>query len=518
MKRNHLNDFLVEQIKNKDSQIEGLNQLISSLIEKIESLEKNICSYENLVKELRDTINLLNKRLYGSKSEKSHSENSERKYNGEKLSSKGTYPKEKIEEKPDKKSNPRKSYKRPERRTYDDIEEKIEILEPDAEELIGAKFVRSEKSFRLYMIPAKIVKVIYDRRIYAKDGHLIMPKLPYTPEEFYRRHADPSLMAGILTNKFLYHLPIHRQLNMFVNAGAKIARSTLYDWCGTAIDALEGLYYSIRSEVLKGNYLNIDETTISVIDEDVHHAKKEYMWGLVNTRSKLTFFAYEDGSRSRNVISNILESYIGTIQTDGYSAYKSIGENENNKIQRLSCLSHIRRKFLESRDNDRENSEKALGIIDKIYRLERFFRKQKFHPDKIREYRIRYVVSIFHKFKNWLEKSISNPKILDETLIGKAISYAYREFKALTLIFDDGFFKADNNAAERAMRPCKLGMNNYLFFGNHESARRGAIIYTIIESCKLNGINVFEYLTDVFSREPQPGETYDMFLPNRWNQ
>lgn len=249
------------------------------------------------------------------------------------------------------------------------------------------------------MIPAKIVKVIYDRRIYAKDGHLIMPKLPYTPEEFYRRHADPSLMAGILTNKFLYHLPIHRQLNMFVNAGAKIARSTLYDWCGTAIDALEGLYYSIRSEVLKGN-----------------------------------------------------------------------------------------------------------------------FRKQKFHPDKIREYRIRYVVPIFHKFKNWLEKSISNPKILDETLIGKAISYAYREFKALTLIFDDGFFKADNNAAERAMRPCKLGMNNYLFFGNHESARRGAIIYTIIESCKLNGINVFEYLTDVFSREPQPGETYDMFLPNRWNQ
>lgn len=93
---------------------------------------------------------------------------------------------------------------------------------------------------------------------------------------------------------------------------------------------------------------------------------------------------------------------------------------------------------------------------------------------------------------------MANSKILDESLIGKALSYAYREFKALTLIFDDGYFKADNNAAKRAMRPCKLGMNNYLFFGNHESARRGAIIYTIIESCKLNGINVLEYLTDVF--------------------
>lgn len=79
-----------------------------------------------------------------------------------------------------------------------------------------------------------------------------------------------------------------------------------YDWCGTAIDALEELYHSIKAEVLKGDYLNIDETTVSVIDEDARHVKKEYMWGLVDTRNKLTFFAYEEGSRSRKVISSIL--------------------------------------------------------------------------------------------------------------------------------------------------------------------------------------------------------------------
>jgi transposase len=518
MNRSNLYDFLLEQIRIKDSQNEGLNQLVSSLVEKIEILEKTICSYEDTIKELRDTINLLNKKLYGSKSEKSHSDDSKNGPNGCFPNYGGTLSDGKDISSTKGMSKVRKAYKRPERRTYDDIEERIEILEPDAEELKGAKFVRSEKTFRLYMIPAKIVKVIYDRRIYSKDGHLIMPRLPYIPEEFYRRHADPSLMAGILTNKYLYHLPIHRQLKMFVNAGAKIARSTLYDWCGTAIDALEGLYHSIKAEVLKGDYLNIDETTVSVIDEDARHVKKEYMWGLVDTRNKLTFFAYEEGSRSRKVISSILEGYIGTIQTDGYSAYKSIGENDSNKIRRLSCLSHVRRKFLESRDNDRETSDEALHIIDKIYRLEKFFRKRKFSSDEIRKYRIRFTVPLFRKFRNWLETSMANPKILDESLIGKALSYAYREFKALTLIFDDGYFKADNNAAERAMRPCKLGMNNYLFFGNHESARRGAIIYTIIESCKLNGINMFEYLTDVFSREPQPGETYDMFLPNKWNQ
>lgn len=342
MNRSNLYDFLLEQIRIKDSQNEGLNQLVSSLVEKIETLEKTICSYEDTIKELRDTINLLNRKLYGSKSEKSHSDNFKNGSGGNLSSSGGTLSNGNVNNIKGA-AKVHKPYKRPERRAYDDIEERIEILEPDAEELKGAKFVRSEKTFRLYMIPAKIVKVIYDRRIYAKDGHLIMPRLPYIPEEFYRIHADPSLIAGILTNKYLYHLPIHRQLKMFVNAGAKIARSTLYDWCGTAIDALEVLYHSIKAEVLKGDYLNIDETTVSVIDEDARHVKKEYMWGFVDTRNKLTFFAYEEGSRSRKVISSILEGYIGTIQTDGYSAYKSIGEDNNNKIRRLSCLSHVRK-------------------------------------------------------------------------------------------------------------------------------------------------------------------------------
>lgn len=464
MKRHGIYEIQEERLKQKDLQIYGLKQLVSSLVDKIECLEASLHSYEQFVKGLRDTINLLNRKLYGSKSEKHHSGGTEEGLHNEKQSSELTLPdKEKpvCKNKPEK---PRKPYKRPERRTYDDIEERVEVLEPDSEELKGAKFVRSEKTFRLYMI----------------------------------------------------HLPIHRQMKMFKNAGAEIARSTLYDWCGVAIDALEGVYHTIKEEVLKGDYLNIDETTVSVIDEDVHHVKKEYMWGLVDTKNKLTFFTYGDGSRSKNIISNILEGYIGTIQTDGYSAYRSIGEDEGNKIKRLSCLCHIRRKFIESRDSNPGLSDFALSLIDKIYRLEKFFRKMKFIPDKIRDYRIRFTVPIFRKFKEWLDNNIANPDIPEKSLIGKAVSYAYREFHALTRLFDDGFFKADNNAAERAMRPCKLGMNNYLFFGNHASARRGAIIYTVVESCKLNNVNVFEYLTDLFSREPKFGETYEDFLPNRW--
>lgn len=509
------NDFYQNIIKDKDNQIKGLNILVSNMVERIDYLEASIASYEEMIKRLRDTINLLNNKLYGVKSEKSH-ENETIKRNKE--SSERTLPvlasKNEVSE-TSKEKKAKKKYKRPERRTYDEVEEKVEILMPDAEELKGAKFVRSEKSFRFYMIPAKLVKVIYDRRIYAKDGHLIVPRLPYVPEEFYKRHADPSLMAGILTNKYCYHLPIHRQLAMFRNAGANIARSTLYDWCGAGIDALEGLYQTIKEEVLKGDYLNIDETTVSVIDEDVHHAKKEYMWGLTDTVKKLTFFAYEDGSRSRNVISDILQKYIGTIQTDGYSAYKSIEDNNQN-IKRLSCLSHIRRKFCESKGNDLKLSEEALIIINKIYRLEKYYKKLKLLPDKIREYRIRFTIPIFKEFQAWINKCRSNKDILEESLIGKAVSYAYKEFQALTHLFDDGLFKLDNNAAERSLRPCKLGMNNYLFFGNHKNARRGAIIYTIVESCKANNINVFDYLTDIFSREPKKGETYEMFLPDRY--
>lgn len=342
MKKNDLYQILLEQIGNKDAQIDGLNQLVSSLVNKIDNMETSLKSYESLIKDLRDTINLLNKKLYGSKSEKTHPDRSYEDNDSESPSSQNTLPDDKneksLESNPQKakQEKSRKPYKRPERRTYDEIEEKIEVIMPDSEELKGARFVRSEKTCRLYMIPAKIVKVIYDRRIYAKDGRLIMPKLPYIPENFQKRHVEPSLMAGILSNKFCYHIPINRQLLMFRNSGANIARTTLYDWCGEGIDALEGLYQTIREEVLKADYLNIDETTVSVIDEDVHHTKKEYMWGLVDTKNKLAFFDYDQGSRSRNVINNILQDYIGTIQTDGYSAYKNIGlENKNQEIKRI---------------------------------------------------------------------------------------------------------------------------------------------------------------------------------------
>ena len=157
MNTSNLYDFLLEQIRINDSQNDGLNQLVSSLVEKIEILEKTICSYEDTIKELRDTINLLNRKLYGSKSEKSHSDNFKNGSGGNLSSSGGTLFNGNVNNIKGA-GKVRKPYKRPERRTYDDIEERIEILEPDAEELKGAKFVRSEKTFRLYMIPAKIVK------------------------------------------------------------------------------------------------------------------------------------------------------------------------------------------------------------------------------------------------------------------------------------------------------------------------------------------------------------------------
>ena len=152
MKRHGIYEIQEERLKQKDLQIYGLKQLVSSLVDKIECLEASLHSYEQLVKGLCDTINLLNRKLYGSKSEKHHSGGTEEGLHNEKQSSELTLPdKEKpvCKNKPEK---PRKPYKRPERRTYDDIEERVEVLKPDSEELKGAKFVRSEKTFRLYMI------------------------------------------------------------------------------------------------------------------------------------------------------------------------------------------------------------------------------------------------------------------------------------------------------------------------------------------------------------------------------
>ena len=253
-------------------QLEGKDHMIQHLLNRVDELESTIKDLSNNIEKMTGVISTYERRLFGTSSEKSHK--GKKKDDDDNLTEGGENDSEVGEEKIEeeeagegKDTCKKKSYTHPHKRDYSDIpaEEIIELY-PSEDEMKGARFVKKTSSYRFLYIPGRLVKIQYDRYIYCKDGHLITPKLPYVPEDLEKRHTTPELIASLLVNKFLYHIPIERQMDMINSGDIKVAKTTLHNWTTAGIDSIEGVYEAIREKVLSDNRLHIDETTMPVID------------------------------------------------------------------------------------------------------------------------------------------------------------------------------------------------------------------------------------------------------------
>lgn len=270
-------------------------------------------------------------------------------------------------------------------------------------------------------------------------------------------------------------------------------------------------------------YLNIDETTIPILLKGVNKTKKGYIWGVISPSSKLMSFKYNLGSRSNKVLEEILKDYTGTIQSDGYAAYKKLEKGETRKkIRRLSCLAHIRRKMIESEPTDPRANE-AIDFISKLYSVESECYNPKLPPEQqmtveqIKQYRHTNSVPIFKEFYRWLQIHSRDKSVLPRSPFGKAVNYALNEYPGLIGILRDGSSRIDNNAAERAMKAPVLGRKNYMFCGEHAGGERAAQMYAIIASCKMNNIDPYTYLVDILRRLMDHNHlTLYELLPNKW--
>ena len=270
-------------------------------------------------------------------------------------------------------------------------------------------------------------------------------------------------------------------------------------------------------------YLNIDETTIPILLKGVNKTKKGYIWGVISPSSKLMSFKYNLGSRSNKVLEEILKDYTGTIQSDGYAAYKKLEKGETRKkIRRLSCLAHIRRKMIESEPTDPRANE-AIDFISKLYSVESECYNPKLPPEQqmtveqIKQYRLTHSVPIFKEFYRWLQIHSRDKSVLPRSPFGKAVNYALNEYPGLIGILRDGSFRIDNNAAERAMKAPVLGRKNYMFCREHAGGERAAQMYAIIASCKMNNIDPYTYLVDILRRLMDHNHlTLYELLPNKW--
>ncbi|MBK5247334.1 MAG: IS66 family transposase, partial [Peptostreptococcaceae bacterium] len=275
-----------------------------------------------------------------------------------------------------------------------------------------------------------------------------MPSLPIA-----KSYAGASLLAVIIINKYVYHIPFYRQIQMFRQQGIDISPATINGWFEDVSDLMRPAWYRLKELVLESDYIQSDETTIPIINNEKHKTVKGYLWMVRAVMPNLVFFHYDHGSRARKVALQLFKDYQGVIQTDGYVVY-DIYENKKGVLP-IGCWAHARRKFKDALKEDKARAEYALEQIGLLYDVERQADQENLSFAERAELRSRLSYPIMVAFEKWMTKEYF--KVLPKGRIGKAISYTYRIYNKLTRYHLDGRLKIDNNLGENAIRPIALG-------------------------------------------------------------
>lgn len=338
--------------------------------------------------------------------------------------------------------------------------------------------------------PAKFYIKRYIRYKYAaKNGDGV--SIAELPERVIDKGIPGAgLLAMILTGKYMDHLPLYRQKQIFARENIQIPSSTIEGWTKQALEKLEPLYEQLVFDTKSKGYLQVDETPIKVLDSDKKGAAHQgYYWVYHAPMDGTVLFDY---SPTRGGIAAVpmLGNFKGYLQTDGYAGYEKYGKKK--EVIHLACWAHARREFEKALDNDKARAEKALLMIQQLYAVERKAKEEQLSADQTKKRRLDQSLDIINEMGKWLFEEIK--ATLPKSQIGKAITYAYARWDALSAYLYDGNLKVDNNQIENAIRVIALGRKNYLFAGSHEAAQRAAMIYSFFAICKKHEVNPFQWL------------------------
>jgi len=399
------------------------------------------------------------------------------------------------------------------------------VIEPEGVDMEKYKCIGEERTRMLEFEPGRLyVKEIVRPKYGLKDNTLppgqgqsgvVIAPLPLLP--IHKGLPGASLLAEILLQKYEYHAPFYRQVQAFRHLGLHMPENTLNGWFKPACELLAPLYEELKREVLLSDYVQVDETTLPVIDHESREAKKEYLWVVRSVMDRQAFFHYDDGSRSGKTAEALLATFKGYLQCDGYNGYNVF--NDKPQVCLVACMAHIRRAYEKALAEHKSLAEYALGEIQRLYRIEQTADKEQLSPQRRKELRERLATPILAAFEKWMAETY--PTVLPKSRIGQAIAYSYSVWARMKNYLKDGRLMIDNNLAENAIRPIALSRKNFLFCGNHQAAENTAIICSLLASCKGAGVNPREWLRDVLARLPyycQPGKPKNLkeLLPAHW--
>ena len=387
--------------------------------------------------------------------------------------------------------------------TEERILEPAEVLaEPGAWRRIG-----EETREQLHYQRGRFSRIRTVRPKYVRIGDpLTNPVIaPLPPSLQDRCIATPALIAEVLDNRFVCHLPYYRQAEMFARLGVNLHRKTLCDWALLASDWLAILYREIQYEHWRCTYRQLDETPINYLEPGSGKARTGYLW-VSNIPGGSVLYHWRKG-RDQGGITDLFDSDPSAaapptvIQSDGYSAYPAWAKGKDH-ITLMGCHAHVRRKFFEAKDQSPRLVAWILRQLGHLYQIETRLRETRSSPVLREAVRAAHSQPIHQRLKKLFDRLALRRSILPKSNLGKAITYALNQWPNLETYLGDGRVEIDNNLVENAIRPTKLGAKNWLFIGAEHAGEKSAIIYTLVENCRRLGMSPRDYFEDVLTRLP----------------
>jgi len=396
-----------------------------------------------------------------------------------------------------------------------------EVIEPkEASEAPQEwRCIGEEVSEQLDYEPARFLRrrIVRKKYVYVSDPDRA-PIIASLPEKLRERGiAAPGLLAHILVSKYCDHLPLYRQEQIYSQRHkVNIPRQTLARWVELCADWLRPIYEQIRTGVLGGGYAQVDETPVAYLAPGHGQTKQGYLWTLARPGGDVCY--QWETSRAAECLERLIPStFRGVLQCDGYSAYRAFAQKREG-IVLAGCLAHARRKFHEALSQDAKRAGWFLRQIQSLYRIESQLRETKAGPQLRLAVRSAESRMIIERVGKALMRCKASRQHLPQSLLGQAIDYTLAQWGALQVYLTDGRVEIDNNLVENAIRPTAIGKKNWLFMGEAGAGQRGAIIYTLIESCRRRKIDPYAYLRDVLTRLPSAITTQvPEMLPAKWS-
>ena len=410
------------------------------------------------------------------------------------------------------------------KKTHPECEIETIEVEPDSPDFNPelAKYIGSVDVVRYKMIRMRFIKKIYKVRKYVQGDKIFKGNAPAAP--LLNSQYTSSFIAGLAELRYLHGMPLENAVGYFQSHGFDLDKGTAQKLVSKTKTVLENLYKALGKAIVEDNYICGDETyqkvRLQVATTSGKKIKKGYIWVFVGMTTGLVYFFYDDGSRSAEVFEREIRLFKGAFQCDYYSGYRHIGIGKLEGILRLPCIQHIKRKFLDLKDNPQaQEISKLFGLL---YHFEHKHRigRDGWTAKQHLQWRQRYSKVILEKIHMRLIAVKERPGIPPDDPLLAATEHALKQWDEIPRIFASPTYHLDNNEVERVNRYISLTRRR-LTIGSHTGAEAAALYHSLAITCHRCGINIFEYFCDIIDRcaawpPNTPIEKYRDLLPDRW--